>query len=100
MLKFSKIKTKKIKTFFKNLPLWLAERSFLSLLLFIFIALILGGLVFYRYYLTIEKKEIEIKETTFRLNEKNFENILKILQEKDKKFKEADFKEYFNPFHD
>jgi len=98
MLKIGKIKTKKIKDFLKTFPQWLAERTFLSLLIFIFLALILGGLFFYKYSFLIEKKPIELKEKPSRFNEKSFENVLKICQEREKKFKETESKEYPNPF--
>lgn len=91
----------KIKKFFKKLPRILGERAFLTSLGLIIIALILGGVIFYKYSIFIQKFSSQTLmggEKPSQFNEKNFQEILKIWQEKEKKFKEADSKEYPNPF--
>lgn len=93
-----KIETKKIKGFIKRLPKRLAENSFLTFLALFLISLIFGCLVFYKYGILIQKAKPETIEKPLKFDEKTYQNILKIWQEKEKKFKEVDFKEYPNPF--
>lgn len=93
-----KIETKKIKEFIKRLPKMLAENSFLTFLAFFLIGLIFGCLVFYKYGILIQKAKPEAIEEPLKFDEETYQDILKIWQEKEKKFKEVDFKEYPNPF--
>jgi len=98
MLKLKKIKFKKAIEFFKKLPRTLGERAFLTFLGLLLIALIFGGLVFYKYSILVEKAEPEISEIPLKFKEKTYQDVLKIWQEKEKRFEEADLKEYPNPF--
>ena len=93
-MKISKIKFKKIKSFFKKLPKTLGEKSFLTFLLFLSIALFFGGLIFYRYVVLIKKANPEILERPFRFDQKTYQILLDFWQEKEKTFQWADLKEY------
>jgi len=101
-MKIPKFKTEKIKQFFKKLPRTLGERSFLTFLGFLLIALILGGLIFYKYSFLVEKepptKIGEGVEKPLKFNEKNYQEVLEIWQEKEKRFEEVNLKEYPNLF--
>jgi len=97
-MKIPKLKLKKIKDFLKKLPRTLGERAFLTFLGLLLIALIFGGLVFYKYSILVEKAEPEISEIPLKFKEKTYQDVLKIWQEKEKRFEEADLKEYPNPF--
>ena len=55
-MKIPKIKTKKIKDSLKKLPRVLGENAFLAFLGLLVIALILGGLIFYKYSFLVEKE--------------------------------------------
>ncbi len=98
MFKLKKIKLKKIKQFFQTLPYLLREYYFLTFLAFILLAFIFSGLVFYKYTVLVQRKQAEIPEGALAFNEKNLHEILKIWQEREKKFKETDLKTYPNPF--
>lgn len=93
-----KLKLKTIKEKLAKLLKTLAERAFLvSLGLFAF-ALIVGGLIFYQYNILVPKTEPPLSEEPFQFQEKTYQKVLKIWQEKEKRFEEADSKKYPNPF--
>lgn len=95
---FSKIKFGRIKDFIKRLPRILAEHSFLTILILFFLALILGGLIFYKYIFLIEKAEPQIIKKPFRLEEQIYQKILKEWEERERRFNEASLKVYPDPF--
>jgi len=93
-MRFPKIKTKKIKDLLKKLPRTLAEKILLTIFILLIFALITGCLIFYQYSFLAEKREPEVLKTTLKFQEKTYENVLKIWQEKEKRFQETDLKEY------
>lgn len=93
-----KIKIKKIENFSKKLPRILGEKAFFVSLLFILFSLVLGGLLFYQYSILAKKTEPKITEASFQFQEKIYEDILKIWQEREKRFEAADTKGYPDPF--
>lgn len=88
------IKFSKIKGFFKKLPRILAEYSFLTVLSLIFLALILGGIIFYKYNVLIEKTQPEIFEKPLHFDEKTYQAVLRVWQERQKRFEETEIKIY------
>ncbi len=98
MIKTPKFKTKKIKDFFKKLPKILGERAFLAFLIFLFVVFIFGGIIFYKYDILVQRANPQITEMPLQFEEKNYENVLKIWQEKEVKFKASDSKTYPDPF--
>jgi len=97
-MKIPKFKIKEIKQFLKKLPRTLGKRSFLTFLGLLLIALIFSGFIFYKYSFLAEKEKLEVLEKPLKFNEKVYQEVLKIWQEKEKKFEEANFKKYPNPF--
>lgn len=95
-----KIKFKKIKDFLKNLPPALGERAFLTFLCLLFFSLIFGGFVFYKYSILIEKETPQIitPEELNQFDRKTYEEVVKIWQEKEKRFESPESKEYPDPF--
>lgn len=93
-----KIKIQNIKKFFLKLPKSLAERAFLVSLFFIILSLIFGGVMFFQYNSFLQKTEIKIIEKPLKFNETLYQNILKIWQEREKRFQEVDSKIYSNLF--
>ena len=98
MFKIKNKRFKKIKNSFKRLPRVLGERAFLTSLLLFFIAAFLGGLVFYKYSILVEQRRQEFSERLLYFDEKNLQEVLKIWQERQEKFEEADSMQYSNPF--
>ena len=97
-MKISKLKTRKIKKFFKELPRTLGEKAFLTFLGLLLLALIFSGFIFYKYNLLVKKAEVQNIERPLQFKEKTYQDILKIWQEKEKRFQETDLKIYPDPF--
>ena len=93
-----KIKTIKTKEWLKDLALTLGEKSFLTFLGLLVIALIFGAIIYYRYNILAKREEVQIIKAPLYFQEKSYQNISKIWQEREKKFEEVGLKEYFNPF--
>jgi len=97
-MRVPKLKTKKIQDFLKRLPRILGEKAFLAFLGLLFLALIFGGIIFYQYNILVKKAEVQIIEEPLQFQEKTYQDISKIWQEREKKFQEADLKTYPDPF--
>jgi len=67
------------------------------LILFI-LSLAIGANLFYKYSVLAERAEPEILEQTVLFKEITYQKILKVWQEREKRFEEADSREYSNPF--
>lgn len=94
---FSKIKFGKFKKFFKSTPRTLAEHSFLTIVALFFLSLILGGFIFYKYCILVEKAELPIIEKPLQFEQNLYQKILDEWLEREKRFKETDLKEYPDP---
>lgn len=92
------LKFNKIKNFLKKIPRILAERAFLFFLFLFLISLIFGIFIFYKYNILVKKTEVKITKQPTQLNQKAYEDILNIWQEREKKLKEIESKQYQNPF--
>ena len=97
-MKIPKIKFNKIKIFFKKLPRILGENAFLTFLSLLFISLILGGIIFYKYSILAEKAEPPIIKKPLQFEEKIYQKILNEWEAREKRFKETELKEYPDPF--
>jgi hypothetical protein len=93
-----KIKINKIRKFFRKLPRVLISNSFLTILGVILLSLAIGGAVFYKYDFLAKKKEPEISPTSFKFQEKAYQDMLLKWQEREQIFDEADNKQYADPF--
>lgn len=93
-----KISLNKTKKFFIKLPESLGEHAFAAFLVLFIISIIIGALIFYKYSVLAGGREIEIIEKAFQFKEKNYQEILKIWEEREKKFQEAGLKNFLNPF--
>lgn len=91
-------KLNQLKKKFKKLPRSLAEHVFGFFMFLVFIALVLGGVLFYQYSFLTEKMEAEVLQLSIQYKE----NVLKEMSDqwlkREKKFMEADTKQYPNLF--
>ena len=92
------LKAGKIKKFLKKLPWILAERAFLTCLFLFLFALIAGGLLAYKYIVLLEKADLGNLNQPFLLREKDYKEMLEVWKKEEEKFREADFKEFPDPF--
>lgn len=97
-MKLPKVKTKKTNEFLKRLPRTLGDKAFLTFLVFLLMALIFGGIIFYKYNILIKKVQPEIVEKPIQFKEKAYQDVLKTWQGKEERFKETDLKQYPDPF--
>ena len=97
-MKTSKIKKNNLKGKLTRLPRTLGKWAFLTFLGFLAIALILGGLVFFQYGFLAQKKEPQVEERPAQFKEQTYEAVLKIWQEREKRFLETDLQTYPDPF--
>jgi len=86
-----KIKLEKFKGNFKKIFRRLAENALLSSLVLILFAFILGVLLLYHYTFLIKEKKLEVLEKISSFDEKSFQEILKVLEERQKKFEQEKF---------
>ncbi len=93
-MKIPKFKTRKTSSLFKNLPRILGEHAFPTFSGLLVLALIFCGFIFYQYSFLVEKQQLEILGKPFQLEEKTYRQVLNVWQEKEKRFEEADRKEY------
>lgn len=97
-MKLKTIKLKKFIIFSKKLPRILAGNSFLTFLALTFFAAVFGGLVFYKYSILSERTKPEVSQEVLNFNEKNFQEVLKIWDERQQRTVQIDAKTYPNPF--
>lgn len=95
---FQKINFNKIKKNLIKLPEFLAKNDFAAFLLLFIVGLIISTLIFYEYSYLVQKKEIKITEITPQFRKEDYREILKIWEERDKRFQEAEFLFFSNPF--
>lgn len=97
-MKIRKLQFKKIKKLLIELPDFLAIHAFLLFLFFFFLALIIAAAVFYKYNILLENERPIIFYKQSQFNENLLEDIMKILEQREKKFNEIDSEQYLDPF--
>ncbi len=93
-----KIRIGKIKKILGELLSTIAKHVFLACLFLFFLSLIFGAILFYKYNILFQRAELEVLEKPFLSEEKTYQEVLEVWQEHERIFKEADFKEYPDPF--
>jgi len=99
-MKTPKLKFKKIGYFFKKLPRIFGEHAFLTFLGLLVAALIWGGFIFYQYSILIERAGAGVPGQALKFNEKVYQEVLQIWQEKEKRFEKTNLKEYPDLFRE
>ncbi len=79
---------------FKNFVIIAADNLAWSCLALFLLVLALGALVFYSYGVLAEKKEFNDLKSPLQLEEKTYQEVLKIWQEREEDFNKADEKGY------
>lgn len=97
-MSFLRPKIKNIKYFFQRLPRALAEKAFFTFLCLFLIALIMAGLVFYKYSILAKKTELKASDQQIVFPEETRRSVLKFWEEREEKFDAADSRNYLNPF--
>ena len=97
-MRFPKFKLNKFKEKLGKTPRILGERAFLTSLVCILFALILGGLIIYKYGILIQKVEPQIFKKPLQFQENLYQKILAEWEARQKKFEETELKIYPDPF--
>jgi len=92
------IEIKKVKEFLKKLVWIIGGNAVIVFVILIFLALILGGFAFYKYSFLVEKSEPKFTGEPLRFEEAAYQKISQEWQIRQKKFEQADLKEYPNLF--
>jgi len=89
---------KKIKNFFRALPLAAARHAFLSCLFLFFLSLLILGFLFYKYGGPEKEQAGENPDQSFQIREKIRQEVLGYWRQEEKRFEEAGEKTYSDPF--
>lgn len=91
-------KIKQIEKFLKGLLFFIVKHDFLAYLFILFLSLIFGVFLIYKYSILAQRTELGEIDQTFLIKEKTYQEVLEIWQVQEIKFREADFKECLDPF--
>ena len=91
-------KIKQLKKILTKPPFIISKHAFWTCLVLFILSLAIGANLFYKYNILAQRVEPEGLEQTILFNEKIYQQVLKIWQEREKRFQETDFKEYSNSF--
>lgn len=93
-----KEKINKVKKILSKVPLIIATYAFRTCLILFILSLAIGADLFYKYNILAQRTEPESSEQAVFFKEKTYRQVLEIWQEREKRFQEADLKEYSDPF--
>lgn len=79
-----------------KIPLFLSEHFLFSFFLVIFCVIFLANLLFYKYYILNQEITTISEQGQVVINEKSYNNLLKIWEEQDIKFQTSESKIYIN----
>ncbi|MBZ9569850.1 hypothetical protein KJA16_02980 [Patescibacteria group bacterium] len=91
-------KIKEIKEFLKRLVWIIGKNSIPTFFILFFLALILGGFIFYKYSFLAERIEPQIIKKPLQFKEALCQKILEEWQTRQQRFEETELKEYSNLF--
>lgn len=91
-------RTKKAKKVLSEIPRILAENAFLAFLGMLLMSLFLAGILFYKYSVSVEKAELKAVDQSVGFKMEAYNEVLRVWQEREKRFREAGSKDYSNPF--
>lgn len=82
----------------KKVCLYFGRHAFLFLLCIIFVEVILGALLYYKYAFLPENQTPQINSSTLRFSESDYYGILEEWQKRDERLQEPADENYENPF--
>jgi len=93
-LRLFNIRTDKI----KKIPWILGLHAFWIILFFVFIELIIGGFLFYKYAILVKKDEQKIADYNLKFKKIIYQKVLEEWQKKSQEFEGYQTEQYLNPF--
>ena len=101
----TKIDLKKIPDILKNFGekikefIWaIGNHAFLAIIILIFIDILIGGWMSYKYVYLSERKNIEVDGAFFKFKDDAYQNILQKWEKRDNDLQESLEKNYSDPF--
>ena len=91
-------KIQRLKEFLGKIFWKMGENPLSTFFIFLILALIFGGLIFYQYSLLAEKKEPQIIERPIQFKEELYQKILEEWEIRQKNFDQAEQKEHRDLF--
>jgi hypothetical protein len=61
--------------------------------------MILGGILYYRYYYLVDKNGVQSSEVSLKIQQEAYLSVLAAWQQRQAKFEAADFKNWPDPFY-
>lgn len=98
MIYLRPIKYGKIKEYFSNILRSAAEHLFLTFLVLVFVSLLIGSAVFYKYYVLPQRIEPESSREVIKFQEDIYKKILQEWQDRGERFEASKTEEYPDPF--
>lgn len=77
---------------------YLTKNALLTFLFLFFFSLIFGAALYLKYYIFVKQQPVEITESPPEFKAKIYSELLNILEERKRQFKEAEFQQYSDPF--
>jgi len=88
------LKIKRVRNIFKKIAL----HTLFTSLFFIFLALIFGVFLYFKYIVQLEEKEPEIILKQPEFSEETYKEVIDLWQNREKILEEIDLRDYPNPF--
>jgi len=93
-----KIEIEKTKKVLNKFLLFITKYAFSVCLIIFLLCLMIGTLLFYKYYILVQKTEPVLSNEAGLLNEEVYQNVLDVWLEYEETVQQVNFKEYKNPF--
>lgn len=93
------INFQRIKKGITKIAWFLGERAFMSFIIFVFLALFVGGAIFYYYGFLVVVQEPGTTIRAIQIDRNLYQNFLDNYRERRERFIKAGDKVYFNPFY-
>ena len=97
-IKEIKIDKTKILKLLKTLPLLTANHAFSACLALFLSALLIGSILFYRYFISAQKIDLSDIDNSYFLDEEDYQELKNTWQKHEIMLEQSEFKEYPNPF--
>jgi len=91
-------KTKNILSHLGKIFVFVAEHFLFSLFMVIFSVIFLANILFYKYYISNQGVILETEQERIIIDDKAYNDLVKIWEEQDKKFQDSESKSYLDLF--
>lgn len=96
--KIKKIEIEKTERFFRKIPLFIAKHVFQFSIFALFISLVIGAILFYKYSILDQRINLDDLPKTCLLEEETHQKVLDTWEKNEQIFNQADSKNYRNIF--